>query len=304
MIYGKLVKRATFFAVLITIFLIVIKVVAWWVTGSVSMLTSLFDSSLDMIASTLNFLMVRYALKPADQTYSYGHGKAEPLAALVESAFIAGSALFLMLISIKKIFRPESLDVPFFGILVTLATLMVTIILMIYQYYVVYRTRSQVVRADMLHYQSDVLMNAAVLVAIFLSWYGYLWSDSVFAFLISLYILYNACYISWVACQSLLDKALPENEIKRIKRIALRKNHVLGVRDIRTRQAGKTKFIQLHLEFRDEMLLIQTYKVSEEVIHALRKAFPGSDVTIHQDPKSMVRNERHYKHKLSALDRK
>lgn len=304
MIYGELVKRATFFAVLVTLFLIVIKLVAWWQTGSVSMLTSLFDSGVDMIASMVNFLMVRYALKPADPSHSYGHGKAEPLAALAESAFIAGSALFLLLISIKRIAHPQVLEMPYFGIMVSLITLAVTIILLIYQYYVIHRTKSQVVRADMLHYQSDVLLNGTVLIALFLSWNSYLWADSLFAILISFYILYHACKIAWMACQSLLDKSLPPTEIRRIERIALKGTTVLGVHDIRTRQAGKTRFIQLHLEFQDEMLLIKTHQVSEEVAHALRKAFPGADITIHQDPKSMVARELRYNHELSAPDLK
>lgn len=302
MIYEKLVKRATLFAVFTAATLIAIKLVAWWSTGAVSLMASLFDSGIDMLASGVNFLMVRYALLPADRNHSFGHGKAESLAALGQSAFVAGSAVFLVLASIKSILHPIPLDVPVFGIIVTLISLGMTFLLMSYQYYVIRQTKSQAICADRLHYQADMLTNGAVLLALILSWYGFYWADGVFALIISGYILYNAFQISRIACQSLLDKALPEHDIRKIEKIARSVTHVKGVHDIRTRQSGKTTFIQLHLEFPDNMSLIEAHTLSDGVMMALNKVFPNSDITIHQDPVSVVQQELTQGYEMSTLD--
>lgn len=304
MIYEKLVKRATLFAVITAATLIAIKLVAWWITGAVSLMASLFDSGIDMLASGVNFLMVRYALLPADRGHSFGHGKAESLAALGQSAFVAGSAVFLVLTSIKSIMHPMPLDVPVFGIIVTLISLGITFLLMSYQYYVIRQTNSQAIRADRLHYQADMLTNGAVLLALILSWYGFYWADGVFALIISGYILYNVFQISSIACQSLLDKALPEHDIRKIEKIAQSVPHIKGVHDIRTRQSGKTTFIQLHLEFPDNMPLIEVHTLSDDVMMALNKAFPNSDITIHQDPVSVVQQELTQGHEMPTLDQK
>lgn len=304
MVYDKLVKRATLLAVVAATTLIIIKLIAWWLTDAVTLLASLFDSSIDMFASGINFLLVRYALLPADRGHAFGHGKAEPLAALAQSAFIAGSAVFLLLSSIKSMLDPSPLTFPLVGIFITLISLVITVILLSYQYSVIKRTSSQAIKADMLHYKSDLLMNGAVLVALLLSWYGFLRADGIFACLISLYILYSAFNIGAMAIQSLLDKALPDEAIRKIERIALSVPHINGVHDIRTRQSGKTTFIQLHLELPDTMPLIESHTLSDKVMLTIKHAFPDSDITIHQDPVSVVPHELAEGHELPAMNQR
>ncbi|VEA70829.1 Ferrous-iron efflux pump FieF [Serratia rubidaea] len=161
--YARLVKSAALAATVMASILLLIKIVAWYITGSVSLLAALVDSLVDIAASLTNLLVVRYALQPADEEHTFGHGKAESLAALAQSMFVSGSALFLFLTGFQHLYAPETLRAPAVGIVVTVIALLSTLLLVTYQRWVVRKTRSQAVRADMLHYQSDVMMNGAIL---------------------------------------------------------------------------------------------------------------------------------------------
>ncbi|MBK4716400.1 MULTISPECIES: CDF family cation-efflux transporter FieF [Tenebrionibacter/Tenebrionicola group] len=286
--YGRLVSRAAIAATVMASLLLLIKIAAWWYTGSVSILASLVDSLVDIGASLTNLLVVRYSLQPADEKHTFGHGKAESLAALAQSMFISGSALFLLLTGIQHLARPEPLNQPDIGVIVTLVALFSTLALVTFQRWVVRKTHSQAVRADMLHYQSDVMMNGAILVALLLTRFGWQRADSLFALGIGIYILYSALRMGYEAVQSLLDRALPDEEQEAIVDIATSWPGVQGAHDFRTRQSGPTRFIQLHLEMEDHLPLVQAHAIADRVEQAILQRFPGSDVIIHQDPCSVV----------------
>lgn len=290
--YGRLVSRAAIAATVMASSLLVIKIIAWWYTGSVSILAALVDSLVDIAASLTNLLVVRYSLQPADDEHTFGHGKAESLAALAQSMFISGSALFLFLTGFQHLARPEPMTAPGIGVVVTVIALLCTVILVTFQRWVVRKTHSQAVRADMLHYQSDVMMNGAILIALGLSWYGWHRADALFALGIGVYILYSALRMGYEAVQSLLDRALPDAERLEIFEIVTRWPGVSGAHDLRTRQSGPTRFIQIHLEMDDNLPLVQAHLVAEQVEQAILQRFPGSDVIIHQDPCSVVPQEK------------
>ncbi|MBU4682681.1 CDF family cation-efflux transporter FieF [Cedecea davisae] len=286
--YGQLVSRAAIAATVMASLLLIIKIFAWWYTGSVSILAALVDSLVDIAASLTNLLVVRYSLQPADEEHTFGHGKAESLAALAQSMFISGSALFLFLTGIQHLADPSPMKDPGIGIGVTVVALLSTLILVTFQRWVVRKTQSQAVRADMLHYQSDVMMNGAILIALALSWYGWHRADSLFALGIGVYILYSALQMGYEAVQSLLDRALPDEERQAIIDIVNTWPGVKGAHDLRTRQSGPTRFIQLHIEMEDNLPLVQAHIIAEQVEQAILHHFPGSDVIIHQDPCSVV----------------
>ncbi|BCG11364.1 MULTISPECIES: CDF family cation-efflux transporter FieF [Buttiauxella] len=286
--YGKLVSRAAIAATVMASLLLLIKIFAWWYTGSVSILAALVDSLVDIAASLTNLLVVRYSLQPADEEHTFGHGKAESLAALAQSMFISGSALFLFLTGIQHLADPAPMKQPLVGVIVTVIALLSTLVLVTFQRWVVRKTQSQAVRADMLHYQSDVMMNGAILVALALSWYGWHRADSIFALGIGVYILYNAIRMGHDAVQSLLDRALPDDERQAIVDIINAWPGVKGAHDLRTRQSGPTRFIQVHIEMEDNLPLVQAHVIAEQVEQAILRRFPGSDVIIHQDPCSVV----------------
>lgn len=273
--YGRLVSRAAIAATAMASLLLLIKIFAWWYTGSVSILAALVDSLVDIGASLTNLLVVRYSLQPADDNHSFGHGKAESLAALAQSMFISGSALFLFLTGIQHLVSPTPMTDPGVGVIVTIVALICTIILVSFQRWVVRRTQSQAVRADMLHYQSDVMMNGAILLALGLSWYGWHRADALFALGIGIYILYSALRMGYEAVQSLLDRALPDEERQEIIDIVTSWPGVSGAHDLRTRQSGPTRFIQIHLEMEDSLPLVQAHMVADQVEYVYFTAFSG-----------------------------
>ncbi len=282
--YARLVSLAAWLATGLATLLLIVKVSVWWVTGSVSLLASLIDSMLDIAASLVNLVVVKYALQPADKEHTFGHGKAESLAALAQTMFISGSACFLILNGVDRYFRPHELTSPEYGVYVSLFAFVVTFALVLFQRYVVRKTGSQAIAADSLHYQTDLYMNVAIMVALGLSTFGFKQADAIFAIGIGVFILYNAFKMVREAIQSLLDRQLPEEELEQIRQICHSMKEVLGIHQLRTRMSGPTRFIQLHLELDDHMPLLDAHRISDLVEERLLDAFPEADILIHQDP--------------------
>lgn len=289
--YNKLVKRAANLAIIVAVSLIIIKALAWWKTGSISILAAMTDSVVDLFASLTNILVLRFALQPADDNHAFGHGKAESLAALAQSAFISGSAVFLLLQGFHKLTDPELIEQSNIGVIVSLVSIVITAILVFYQRYVVSITQSPAIEADSLHYQTDLFMNGAILVAMLLNSAGFIYADALFAIGIALYIALNAVKMFWAAVQTLLDQALPDEEIELIKDIASKHPNILGIHDILTRRAGAVRFIQLHLELDDHLTLLVAHEITDNLEQKLLSAFPMSKVIIHQEPTTVVKEE-------------
>ncbi|MBD1573128.1 CDF family cation-efflux transporter FieF [Vibrio sp. S17_S38] len=286
--YAKLVNSAAWAAMVIATILLIVKVIAWWQTNSVSLLASLVDSLLDMAASLTNLLVVRYALQPADEEHQFGHGKAESLAALAQAMFISGSAVFLVLNGVERFFRPQALVSPEIGVWVSGFAILLTSGLVLFQKHVVRKTGSQAISADSLHYQTDLFMNIAIMIALVLSWYGLKQADAIFAVGIGIYILYSAYQMANEAVQSLLDRQLPDEEVDAIRLACVSVEGVLGAHDLRTRMSGPVRFIQVHIELDDHLPLLDAHRISDQVEQKLDNLFPYSDVLIHQDPISVV----------------
>lgn len=280
----RLLTLATVWSVATAAALVAVKLVAWLLTGSVSLLASLVDSMMDVLASALNFAAVRWSLAPPDEEHRFGHGKAESLAGLGQAAFVAGSAVFLVIQAIDRLVTPRPLDHLGIGIGVMLFSIGATMVLVAVQRYTIRRTGSVAIRADSLHYLSDLLTNVSVIAALGLALAGWQWADAVFGLAIAGYILWSAAQIGAAAVHMLMDRELPPDEQARILAIARRHPEVAGAHDLRTRQAGHVRFIQLHLELGADMPLVKAHAVTERVAGELRATFPGADVIIHQDP--------------------
>ena len=286
--YSRLVTMAGLASTATAGILILAKLSAWLLTDSSSMLASLTDSLMDISASVINLLAIRYSLVPADDDHSFGHGKAESLASLAQAAFITGSALVLVMNGFSRLLSPQPMEHLGIGLWVTIGALALTLLLVTFQSYVVKRTDSQAIKADRLHYQSDLLLNSGVLVALALSWYGWLWADGLCAILLGIYILRSAMQIGYEATHTLLDRQLPDEEREEISRLTTSVSGVHGLHDMRTRQSGQLRFIQLHIELDDDLPLRRAHAIADEVEALLLKAFPASDVIIHMDPISFV----------------
>ncbi len=280
-----LMKRATYAAVAVAALLIAAKIIAWLLTGSVSVLSSLLDSLLDIAASLLNLIAVRHAVTPADREHRFGHGKAEPLAGLGQSAFIAGSAAFLFIEVLHRALSPEPVENSSVGIVVMLLSIVITIALVSYQRHVVARTGSLAIGSDELHYRSDIVLNGSVILSLILSkLLGWPFLDPIFGAAIGVWIVYSAWQVASRSLTQLMDREIPDEDRARIRAIALAHGEVTAVHDLRTRAAGPTAFVQLHLEMDGGMTLARAHAVADEVEARILEAFPNAEVIIHQDP--------------------
>ena len=280
-----LMRRAAIASVAVAVTLLGIKTFAYFATNSVSMLAALADSALDVFTATLNLVAIHSALAPADAEHRFGHGKAEPLAGLAQGAFIAGSALFLVIQSVIRLIEPAPIDNALIGLAVMAFSIVATAALVLYQRHVVARTGSLAVSADRTHYAMDLLVNLGVLFAILLTAaFGWLRIDPVVALIVAAFMIAGAWSVFRQSYDQLMDRELPDFDRERIKAIVMRHAEVRSLHDLRTRAAGIATFIQLHIELDPAMSLMRAHEVSDTVEHELMREFPNAEVIIHQDP--------------------
>ena len=288
---AKLLRLATYASISVALILIIAKLVAWGLSDSVSLLATLIDSVLDALASLINLVAVRHALTPADKEHRFGHGKAEALAGLSQSMFIAGSAGFLLLEAGRRLISPIAVEAVGTRMLVMVFSIVATLLWLGFQRHVIRKTNSTAIRADALHYRTDLLVNASVILALWLSVKGWAGFDALFACAIAIYILYSAWEIITVSYDHLMDRELPDPQREEIEKLVLQHKSARGLHDLRSRHSGTMTFIQLHLELDDDLSLLEAHKISDEVELSLLEAFPGSEIIIHIDPQSVVGQE-------------
>ena len=279
-----LLPLATYASVATAILLVSLKTWAWLASGSVSLLASLVDSLTDSLASIVNLFAVRLALRPADDNHPFGHGKAESLSALAQSAFIGGSAVFLLLNAVERLLHPQPLQQTTLGIAVMLVSLLLTLALVLFQRWVLRRAQSQAVSADSLHYVTDFASNIVVLVALVLAAWGWQRADAVLALLLGGWIFWSAAKIAIEAVNTLMDKALPPADVARIEAAALAVPGVLGLHDLRTRLSGARHFVQMHIDLDARLNIVEAHDIAVAVAAQIRALFEEAEVIVHQDP--------------------
>jgi ferrous-iron efflux pump FieF len=279
---------ATYASVAVAFLLIAIKFVAWLATGSVALLSSLVDSTLDAVASIVNLFAVRHALEPADREHRFGHGKAEPLAALGQSAFLAGGALLLTFEAVSRVLEPRHVAHAGAGIAVMVVSILIGGVLVLYQRHAVRKTGSLAIGADELHYRSDLVVNGGVIVALVVDRLIDLpVVDALVGGAIGLWIIWSSLRLLRLSLTQLMDHELPDDERARIRAIAEAAPEVTAVHDLRTRVAGPTAFIQLHLEMDGRMDLLRAHQIADGVEARLREAYPHAEIIIHEDPEGL-----------------
>lgn len=292
--HATLTTRAAIASVSMALFLLGLKGFAAWQTGSVSMLGSLADTALDVVASLVTLLGVRVAAMPADHDHRYGHGKAEALVALVQVALIAASAVGILIRAIGRLSSGAVTDHAEYGIGVSLIAMTATLVLLAYQRRVIAQTGSVAIAADHVHYQTDLLLNGAVIMALIADQLmGLTGADAVFGIAIALWLAWGAWRASSAAIDQLMDKEWPEDKRRRF--IALAEAHpaVDGVHDLRTRSSGSRDFVQFCVWVDPHMSVLDAHSVMDEVEEMLMREFPGSEVLIHPEPRGYT-EERGY----------
>lgn len=282
---GHLMRRAAWAAVAVAGFLIILKAAAFVVTGSVAMMASLADSGLDLIGSTINLLAIGQSLTPADREHRFGHGKAEPLAGLAQGAFIAGSATFLVIEAVSRLVSPQPIAHGALGLGVMAISIVAVTALILLQRMAVARTGSIAIAADSFHYVGDVMTNGGVIIGIVLSTqFGWLQADPIVALVVAGILSISAWHVFRQSYDQLMDHELPDAERARIKEIVMGHEDVVSLHDLRTRAAGISTFIQMHIELDPALSLARAHEVSDAVEADILAAFPRAEIIIHQDP--------------------
>lgn len=288
--YAFWVRLAAIFSTSTAFILVLIKLYAWLVTDSSAMLASTTDSILDLFASIMSIVILRFALAPADKEHSFGHGKAESLAGLVQASFVLGSAILLIFSGVSRLLNPQIIMHSEVAIWVTIISIVLTLILVVFQRYVIKRTGSIIISGDALHYQSDLFLNLGVLAAIILSQGIWIQADGVFTILVALYLVFGAGQIMIQSVSQLMDSELSDEELSKIKSIVVKHKQAMGIHELRTRQSGAQKFIQFHLELSDHLSLLEAHGIGDEIEAEICQAFTPCEVFIHQDPSSVVQS--------------
>lgn len=282
---GRLMRRAALASMTVAAVLIAAKLVAWILTGSVSMLTSLLDSSLDLVTSLITFFAIRQALTPADEDHRFGHGKAEALAGIAQAGFIAASACGVGLTIVDRFLHPQDVRNEDVGIAVSAVAVVLTLALMAFQSYVVRRTGSLAVTADKTHYTADFVTNIGVGVGLFISSrFDLPMVDVIVALGVAIYLVWGAWGIGRISIDVLMDRELPVEDRQKILEIVLRQPGVRSAHDLRTRSAGLTKFIQLHVVFHPNMSLGRAHVMGDSIEAEILRVFPDAEVILHIDP--------------------
>ena len=283
---SRLMHLATYAAVSVASLLLIMKLFAWWRTGSLSMLSSFTDSVFDLVMSVVNLFAVRYALKPADDDHRFGHNSIEDIAGLAQCAFIFAAMAMIVLQSIARLADPvEELTHPGIGIAVSIIGMAITTVLVLFQTYVSRRTHSLVVAADRLHYASDILFNLGVLTAFGLSSWGDIpWADGAIAILIAFIVMWSNLPIGVRAFNNLMNREMPDTEKSTIIELVASVPEIRGHHKLKTRYSGIKPFIQLHAEVDASLNFREAHAIIDRLENAILQRFPGADVIVHPDP--------------------
>jgi ferrous-iron efflux pump FieF len=265
--------------------LAVLKLVAALATGSLAVLSSLIDSMADIVASAITFVAVQISQQPPDRSHRFGHGKAESLSAMAQAALVAGSAVFVLIDAVRRFGDPQPLRSTNLGIAVMAFAIVATLLLVWFQRHVVKVTGSQAINADSVHYRADLLTNLTIIASLVITQQlGWLWLDAAMGAAVALYLGWHAYGIGHDAVRVLMDHELPATTRQRIKDIVLAHPEVRGLHDLRTREAGATQFIELHLEIDGTMTVAAAHDVTDAIEAELFAEFPTAEVILHQEP--------------------
>lgn len=280
-------KKATVVSSSVAALLTLIKLAIGIASGSVAVLASAIDSVLDMFVSIFNYFAISNSEKPADKIFNYGRGKIEALASVIEGTIITISGLFLLYQAVKKAINNEASQYLETSIYVMIISLIITILLVLYLNYIAKKTNSMVIKADALHYKTDVFSNGAVLISLLLvTFTGYELIDVIVGGGIALYIIYSAYSLIHEGILVLLDRAVDEELVAKIEEIIKQNDKVNTYHLLKTREAANQTFVEVHLVFNCLITLMEAHKASDSIENRIKKLDEKRDwiINIHMDP--------------------
>lgn len=282
---NKLMRHASHASIAVAVSLIILKAITFILTGSVSILSGLFDSIQDMMTSFVNMIAIRHATEPADGDHRFGHGKAQGIGSLTQAFIILAAAVFLMIESIKRFRHPEPLSKIHLGLFVTVFAIIVTFVLIRFQSYVIRRTGSLSIKADQAHYTGDILMNVGIIVSMAIAHYlNWLWIDALFGVGVSVYLIIVVIQIIRDSIKMLMDTEMPADFRQKITDIVHSFPEVLSLHDLRTRQSGSNAFVQFCIHLDEHLTLRQAHNITDMIEDRIKESLPDTEIMIHPEP--------------------
>ncbi|MDH5722708.1 MAG: cation diffusion facilitator family transporter [Alphaproteobacteria bacterium] len=287
--------QAGYLVLIVAGVLILVKAVAYYISGSLGVLSSLTDSALDFLVSFMALGSLYYARRPADEDHRWGHGKMEAVSALFQGAFLAGGAVFLVFEAADRIINPHAVLHHMVGIIVMVISIVLSLVIVFIQRMAVKRTHSLVLEADLLHYSSDTFINFGVIVLLALQAIGAPhWVDPVFAMGVAVFLGLCARKVSLKALDVLLDRELPEEVRGKIIAIIEENKQVLGWHDLRTYYNGHSNVISFDIEVDAKVSLWDAHEIAKQLERGVLEHYPRSEILIHIDPEGYTEDARHH----------
>ncbi|PIB90138.1 cation diffusion facilitator family transporter [Caulobacter sp. FWC2] len=285
-------RRVALLSVAVAAVLILVKAIAWRMSGSVAILASLSDSALDLVASLITVYAVRYAAEPPDAEHRFGHGKAEAFSSLMQGGLVFASGALIGREAIDALLHPRPVQHGLAGVVVMIVSIGLTLALITAQTRVVKASGSIAISGDRAHYAADLASNAVALVGVgAAAWLGLAWIDSAAGLVVALWLIWGAIGVFREASAQLMDKELPETERERIVLLATADPRMLGVHQLRTRASGPYVHMQMHADLAADISLAEAHTIMVAAENRLLEAFPSADIIIHPDPRGLA--ERH-----------
>ncbi|MBZ7922726.1 cation diffusion facilitator family transporter [Ensifer adhaerens] len=283
---NRTVLRLAFWGIPLSLAVLGLKLLAWWLTGSVALLSDGLESTVNVIAAVIAYLMIGYASKPADAGHPFGHHKAEYFSAVIEGVLIVVAALLIVWEAVPAMFSPVLLEAPALGLAINFIA---GVINAIWAYVLIRagaRYRSPALSADGHHILSDVVTSAGVLVGLLLAIAtGYAILDPLLAVIVACNILFQGWRVISRSIDGLMDRAVSSEEEEAIKQvIAANAKGSLGVHDLKTRQAGPAIFVDFHMVVPEAMPVGEAHDICDRIEDAIRDVHPGARIAIHVEP--------------------
>lgn len=283
---GNTVRRLALWGIPLSLGVMGLKLVAWWVTGSVALLSDGLESSVNVVAAVVAFVAISYAAKPADRTHPFGHHKAEYLSAVLEGVLIVVAALLIVVEAVPAVLDPKPLDAPVMGLAINVLAGVVNAVWAVVLIRAGRRHRSPALAADGQHILSDVVTSAGVLVGLLAAIAtGYAVLDPLLAVAVALHILAQGWKVIAHSVDGLMDHAVEPAEAEAIKAaIAAHADGSLGVHDLKTRRAGAATFVDFHLVVPAAMPVGEAHDICDRLEDAIRIVQSGAQIAIHVEP--------------------
>ncbi|MBU0487085.1 MAG: cation diffusion facilitator family transporter [Bacteroidetes bacterium] len=273
--------------------LVIAKVIAGLLSGSVSIISEAIHSGVDMVAAIIAYFSVKISSKPADESHPYGHGKFENVSGTVEGLLIFVAAGWIIFEAIEKLRNPGEIEFPLLGVIVMAVSCVVNIIVSSKLYKVAKAEDSIALEADALHLRTDVYTSLGVGIGLLIIWlgdvlfpeYDLVWIDPVIAIIVALMIIKAAFDLTKRAVMDLLDVKLPEAEIKEILEILeTNKAHFREFHKFKTRKAGAERFVEFHMVVPGTMTVRESHDICDLLVSKIKEKYSGIQVIIHVEP--------------------